>query len=131
MNVKLVLALFILFFPSQSKLQDDCARCDCSDYPLTESFCVTCCFTVKGTLTSASQSSVAVTPAPSPAQPKPVVRIIKIDPHTKIEKPLEIGKDATVYYHEVGGEKVATKIELTDYIEGQLTPDSLPAPSDN
>jgi hypothetical protein len=131
MNVKLVLALFILFLPGPSNSQDNCPRCDCSDYPLTESFCVSCCFAIKGTLTSTSQNSVAVTPAPSPTQPKPVAQIIKVGPHTKIEKPLEIGKDATVYYHEVGGEKVATKIELTDYVEGQLTPDSLPAPPDN
>jgi hypothetical protein len=131
MNGKLVFALFLLFVPSHSESQDNCARCDCSDYPLTESFCVTCCFTQKGTVTSTSQSSVAITPVPSPAQPKPAPKIFKIGPHTKIEKPLEIGKDATVYYHEVSGEKVATKIELTDYVEGQLTPDSLPAPTDN
>jgi hypothetical protein len=131
MNGKLAFALFVLFIPSHPKSQDNCARCDCSDYPLTESLCVTCCFTQKGTVTSTSQSSVVITPAPSPAQPKPGPKIFKIGPHTKIEKPLEIGKDATVYYHEVAGEKVATKIELTDYVEGQLAPDSLPAPSDN
>jgi hypothetical protein len=131
MNFRLLLAAFIFFIPSYSESQDNCARCDCSDYPLTESFCVKCCFTQKGTVTSTSQSSVTITPAPSPAQPKPSAKIFKISPRTKIEKPLEIGKDATIYYHEVDGEKVATKIDLTDYVQGQLTPDSLPAPLDN
>jgi len=131
MNRKLLLALFILFIPSHSESQDNCARCDCSDYPLTEEFCIKCCYTQKGTVTSTSPNSVAITPTPSPAEPKPVAKTFKIGPRTKIEKPLEIGKDATVYYHEINGEKVATKIELTDYIQGQLTPDSLPAPLDN
>ena len=36
-----------------------------------------------------------------------------------------------MYYHKVDGQDVATRIELTDYIEGQLTPDSLPTPADN
>src|SRR5712691_561514 len=131
MKLRLVLTLFTLVFASSSQSQDNCARCDCSDYPLTEIFCVQCCFTQKGTVTSTSENSVAVTPTPSPAQPKPVLKVFKIGPHTKIEKPLKVGEDATVYYNEVDGEKVATKIELTDYIQGQLTPDSLPAPLDN
>jgi hypothetical protein len=131
MNRKLLLSLFVLLIPSHSEAQDNCARCDCSDYPLTESFCVTCCFAQKGTVTSTSQSSVTIAPEASPAQPKPTPRTFKISPHTKIEKPLVVGKEATVYFHDVDGEKVATKIDLTDYIEGQLTPDSLPAPSDN
>ncbi len=131
MNLKLLVALFILFIPSHSESQDNCARCDCSDYPLTEEFCVACCYTQKGTVTSTSPSSVAIMPAPSPAQPKPIAKTFKISPRTKIEKPLEIGKDATVYYHELDGEKVATRIDLTDYIEGQITPDSLPAPAEN
>jgi len=131
MKVKLVLTLFMLVFASYSQSQDNCARCDCSDYPLTEIFCVQCCYIQKGTVTSTSQNSVAVTPAPSPAEPKPAPKVFKIGPHTKIKNPLKVGADATVYYHEVNGEKVATKIELTDYVEGQLTPDSLPAPLDN
>jgi hypothetical protein len=131
MNFRLLLTAFILCIPNNSQSQDNCARCDCSDYPLTESFCVKCCFTQKGTVTSTSQSSVTIAPAPSPAQPKPPAKRFKISSHTKIEKPLEIGKDATIYYHEVDGENVATKIDLTDYIQGQLAPDSLPAPADN
>ncbi len=129
MNVKLLVALFVLFIPSA---QDNCGgRCDCSDWPLTESFCVQCCFTQKGTVTSTSPSSVTITPAPSPLEPKPAPKTFKIDPRTKIEKSLETGKEATVYYHDVDGQKVATKIDLTDYIQGQLTPDSLPDPPDN
>ena len=131
MNSKLLLTLFILFVPIQSESQDNCARCDCSDYPLTEIFCVQCCYTQKGTVSSTSQNSVAVTPTPSPAEPKPVPKVFKIGPQTKIKTPLKVGEDATVYYHEVNGQKVATKIELIDYIEGQLTPDSLPAPLNN
>jgi hypothetical protein len=131
MKVKLVLSLFILVSVGFSQPQDNCARCDCSDYPLTEIFCVKCCYIQKGTVTSTSQNSVAVSPTPSPAEPKPVPKIFKIGPNTKIKNPLKVGEDATIYYHELNGEKVATKIELTDYIEGQLTPDSLPAPLNN
>lgn len=126
---KFLFAILIFSISSSySKSQSQCSRCDCSDYPLREDFCVQCCYTQKGTITSTSPDSVTITPPPSPEQPKPKPKKFKIGPHAKIQKQPEVGKDATIYYHEVDGQMVTSRVDLTDYAEGQLTPDSLPTP---
>jgi hypothetical protein len=126
---KYLLSPVLLFVLVAFQSADECKRCDCSSYPQPDDTCTKCCFIQKGVVTSKSEESVTITPLPP--QPKPAPRTFKLPPHTPITGPLKVGEDATVYYHKVDGQDVATRIDLTDYIEGQLTPDSLPTPADN
>jgi hypothetical protein len=120
----LSVVLLIVGVPFQSA--DECKRCDCSTYPQPDDTCTKCCFIQKGVIESKSESSVTITPVRPEA--KPVPRTFKLSPRTPITGELRVGENATVYYHKVDGQDVATRIELTDYIDGQLTPDSLPTP---
>jgi hypothetical protein len=129
LQVKLIIALVLLSVPGYQASQDNCKECDCSDYPLTKDFCVQCCYIQKGTVTSTSTTTVTIAPTPAPIPEEPP-KIFKINPRTTIRHPLKVGEEATVYYHKVDGESLATRIDLTDYVEGQLTPGSLPTPPD-
>jgi hypothetical protein len=130
-NIKFTILFLLTLFPMASQSQNLCAPCDCTEYPQTTDTCLKCCQVQPGKVSAVTEGTVTLAPAPSPEQPKPEPKTFKITKRTKIAKPLEVGKDATIYYHIVDGENVATKIDLTDYVEGQLTPDSLPAPTDN
>jgi hypothetical protein len=118
----LVLSATVVGFQSKEK-------CDCTDYPQPSDTCTTVCDFQKGVVTQKSVDTVTI--APTPTQLKPAPRTFKLSPHVRVTGKLEIGKEATVYYHKVDGQDVATRIDLTDYVEGQLTPDSLPTPTDN
>jgi hypothetical protein len=130
-NIKSVVLLLLILIPMVSQSQNICAPCDCTEYPQTSDSCVKCCQVQPGTISAVSKETVTVVPPPSLEHPKPEPKTFKIIKRTKITKPLEVGKDATIYYHVVDGENVATKVDLKDYVEGQLTPDSLPTPTDN
>jgi hypothetical protein len=127
MLAKSLLTLTLLLGPITFQSADECKRCDCSTYPQSDDFCTKCCFIQKGVITSKSDGSVTITPSRAEAPP----RTFKLSPHIPITGDLKVGEDASVYYHKVDGQDVATRIELTDYIQGQLTPASLPGPSDN
>ena len=120
----LTLILIIINIVLQSA--NECKRCDCSNYPQPDDTCTQCCFIQKGVIEA--ESGNAVTIAPLPAEAKPVSRTFKLSPRTPIIGKLKVGENATVYYRKVDGQDVATRIDVTDYIEGQLTPDSLPTP---
>jgi hypothetical protein len=124
-----LLSLILLAGPVMFQSADECKRCDCSTYPQTSDACTKCCFILKGTIAAKSEGSITVASSPPEAAPTP--RTFRLPPHTPIKGDLNVGEDATVYYHKVDGQDVATRIELTDYIEGQLTPNSLPTPTDN
>jgi hypothetical protein len=124
-----LLSVMLLAGPVMLQSADECKRCDCSTYPQPSDTCTKCCFILNGIISAKSEGSVTVTP--SLPEPKPVPRTFRLPPHTPIKGNLNVGENATVYYHNVDGQDVATRIELTDYIEGQLTPDSLPTPTDN
>lgn len=129
MPFKSVLSVTLLAISVLVQATDECKRCDECKFPQPDDTCTKCCFIEKGVIESKSPDSITVTPLPP--EPKLVSRKFKLPPHIPITGELKVGEDATVYYHKVDGQDVATRIELTDYIEGQLTPDSLPTPSDN
>jgi hypothetical protein len=129
MRDKFLLFMMLLAVPVTFQSADECRRCDCSVYPQLTDTCTKCCFIQKGVVSS--QSTGTVTIVPSPAQKTPTPRTFEVPPHVSITGHLAVGEEATVYYHELDGKNVATRIELTDYIQGQLTPDSLPTPKDN
>lgn len=120
--------LFLTLFAVSATFQaaDECKRCGECKFPQPDDTCTKCCFIQKGIVASKSEGSVTITPLPSEMKPAP--RTFKLSPRTPITGELKIGENATVYYHKVDGQDVATRIDLTDYIEGQLTPDSLPTP---
>jgi hypothetical protein len=120
------LLTLILFINVAFQSANECKRCDCSNYPQPDDTCTKCCFIQKGVIEAESQNTVTI--APLPPEAKPVSRTFKLSPRTPITGKLKIGENATVYYHKEDGQDVATRIDVTDYIEGQLTPDSLPTP---
>jgi hypothetical protein len=124
-----LLFLGLLMLPVTFQSADECKQCDCSTYPQPSDACTKCCFILKGVIAAKSEGSVTITPSSPQAAPAP--RKFRLPPHTPITGDLSVGGDATVYYHKLDGQDVVTRIELTDYIEGQLTPDSLPTPADN
>jgi len=130
MNSRLGLATYLLLIPAfQRQTAVECKKCDCTTYPQTTEVCVRCCFVTKGRIESTEGDTLTTTPlSQSPQRP---TRKFKVTPTTKYNAPPKVGSDATIYYHKSGNENVATRIELTDYIEGQLTPGSEPTPAIN
>lgn len=128
MNFRALLTLMLLAVPIAFQSADECKRCDCATFPLNDT-CAKCCFVQKGVIASTSEGSVTITPLSPQATAPP--RTFKLSRNAPITGKLSVGENATVYYHKVDGQDVATRIDLTDYVEGQLTPDSLPIPPDN
>jgi hypothetical protein len=129
MPFRFVLFTTLLAISVVVQTADECKRCGECKFPQPDDTCTKCCFIQKGVIESKSLDSVTITPLPP--EPKPVSRKFRLPPHIPITGELKVGEDATVYYHKVDGQDVATRIELTDYIEGQLTPAELPTPVDN
>jgi hypothetical protein len=117
--------IFLCMFSGALAAQSgtDCSKCDCH-FPVSDPSCVKCCFYEKGTVTATSEGTITLTP--SAASPAGATRTFKVPSNTTIKGRLKVGESATVYYHKVEGRNIATRIEISNYVEGQLTPDSLP-----
>jgi hypothetical protein len=121
-----MLGLFT-FIPA-SLWPTDCTKCDCSHFPISDPECVKCCFSQKGTVTDST--SISVTLAPISGDRKRPAKTFLIQKNTKINGELQRGASATVYYHTVDGQDLATRIDGPGYSHGSLVPANLPSPSD-
>jgi len=122
---RIALALFAL--SPLGLLPADCPKCDCH-FPVSDPKCVECCFFEKGTVTSSS--STAVTLAPMPGDEKQPTKTFQIQKTTKINGQLQPGEPATVYYHTVDGQNIATRVDGLGFSHGSLVPANLPDPPD-
>jgi hypothetical protein len=129
MSYKLLLAILWLSAPFAIQSPIDCKPCNCATYPQPSDVCTLCCFVITGVVTEAGNGEVTI--LPSTLEPKPSARKFKLPPKTPTLGKITPGADATLYYHRVGDQDVVTRIEITNYIGGQLTPDSQPTPADN
>jgi len=119
-----MLGLFI--FTPLSLWPTDCTKCDCSHFPISDPECVKCCFAQKGEVTNSTSTSLTVKPI-SGKQP---TKTFQIQKSTKINGQLQQGAIATVYYHIVDGQDIATRVDGPGYIHGALVPGNLPLPPD-
>lgn len=106
----------------------DCPKCDCSHFPISDPDCVKCCFAQKGTVTDSTDTSVTIAPISRDGKHPP--KTFRVQKTTKINGQLRQGAPATVYYHTVDGQDVATRVDGIDYVHGSLVPADLPSPAD-
>jgi hypothetical protein len=123
-----MLALALFTFTPLSLWPTDCPKCDCSHFPISDPECVKCCFSQKGTVTASSGTSVTL--APSSGAENQTAKTFQIQKTTKINGQLQQGATATVYYHTVDGQDVATRVDGLGFSHGSLLPAGLPAPPD-
>lgn len=107
---------------------NDCTKCDCSHFPISDPECVKCCFNQKGNITDSSSTSLTL--APISGDKKRHARTFRIQKSTKIYGKLRQGVPASVYYHTVDGQDIATRVDGPGYYHGLLVPANLPDPPD-
>jgi hypothetical protein len=123
--VKPLSIVFLLFLSGTSQAQQQCANCDCNQFPI-EQRCEKCCGFASGKITSVTSSSVVISENGSTSDSVTVKKTFTLTPETKKNAALKEGALATVYYRK-GGE-VATKVDLVDQLSGLLTPMNQPDP---
>ncbi len=123
-----IVTLAVFAFSPLSLWPTDCTKCDCSHFPISDPECVKCCFSQKGTVTDSSSTSVTL--APISGDGKQPAKTFQIQKTTKIQGKLEKGAPATVYYHTVNSQDIATRIDGLGYSHGSLVPSNLPNPPD-
>src|SRR5579863_415607 len=125
--LRALLPVAIIISPSTTRAQTACSQCDCSHFPIKDTNCVECCFYQKGKVTAVSSTIVTVTRR-SPVK-KERSRTFQIQRNrTKINGKLREGVDATVYYHRIGDNNIATRIDGPGFYRGFLVPANLPGP---
>jgi hypothetical protein len=122
-----ITTLVLSTFVPLSIWPNDCPKCDCH-FPISDPECVKCCFFQKGTVTDSSSTSVTL--APISGREKHSAKTFQIQETTKINGHLQQGASATVYYHTVDGQDIATRIDGPGYSHGSLVPADLPNPAD-
>jgi hypothetical protein len=120
--------LALLLFAPLSLWPTDCPKCDCSHFPISDPDCVKCCFAQKGTVTDSTGTSVTIAPISGDRRQPP--KTFRVQKTTKINGELQQGAPATVYYHTVDGQDVATRVDGIDSVHGSLVPANLPSPRD-
>jgi hypothetical protein len=129
-SIYLRILLFAAFSLAAVALRSDteCPGCDCSHFPISDPNCVKCCFVQKGTVVSASSTSVTLTPISGTDKHR--VEAFKIQKSTKINGQVKEGALATVYFHRAEDENIATQIDGLGFSHGSLVPANLPGPPD-
>jgi hypothetical protein len=129
-SIILRIVLLAVFSLGALSLRSDteCPGCDCGHFPISDPNCVKCCFVQKGTVTSASSTSVTL--APISGNEKQPVKTFKIQKSTKINGQVKEGAIATVYFRRAEDQNVATRIDGLGFSHGSLVPGNLPNPPD-
>src|SRR6266403_6204559 len=123
-----IITLALFAFSPLSLWPTDCTKCDCSHFPISDPECVKCCFSQKGTVTDSTSTSVTL--APISGNGKQPAKTFQVQKNAKINGQLRQGAIATVYYHSVYGQDIATRVDGPGYSHGSLVPANLPSPPD-